>query len=415
GIVWNVSAMQDDIVSIGDNNFWGPKVYPYWGAGVVLIKTHNAMQIMAAYDYDTGAFLWKNNHTVLNNDVRPYGIATSPSGPYIMHDAATPNFVAYDLKTGQEIWRASSGELPWSILPSYSFVYHDGVHFLGSYDGHVYAYDTDDGHLVWKSDYMGEQFETIYNNQPFNYGSVGAGGKLYFSSQTTYRMMPRPRFAELVCIDEYTGNFIWRLPIGIHPNAIADGYLMGVDQDNQMQYVIGKGKTETTVMASPKVAAEGTSVLIEGTVMDMSPGAPNTPAVSDEDMSEWMDYLYGQNAWLINDPPMPNGVTVTLTAIDQNGQVIDIGTATSDGTGLFKKLWTPQNTGEYTIIASFDGSDSYWSSSSGTGLGVVEAISPGLPIESEPIISLTTIAIVAAVAVVAVVTLVAFWALRRRK
>ena len=35
--------------------------------------------------------------------------------------------------------------------------------------------------------------------------------------------------------------------------------------------------------------------------MDMSPGAPNTPAVSEEDMVEWMDYMYGQNATLLND------------------------------------------------------------------------------------------------------------------
>ena len=151
--------MQDDFVSVGDNNFHGPKVYPYWGADAVIVKTHNAMQIMAAYSYTTGEFLWKNNATVLNNDVVPIGIATSPSGPYIMHDAASTSYVAYDVKTGQEIWRTEPEDLPWSILPSYEFVYHDGVHFIGSYDGHVYAYDTNTGEELWQSDYTGEEWK----------------------------------------------------------------------------------------------------------------------------------------------------------------------------------------------------------------------------------------------------------------
>ena len=62
---------------------------------------------------------------------------------------------------------------------------------------------------------------------------------------------------------------------------------------------------------------------------------------------------------------MPTGVQVTLTAIDSNGVSYDIGTVTSDSKGMFKKLWvTPETEGEYSIIASFAGSDSYWSSRS---------------------------------------------------
>jgi hypothetical protein len=66
----------------------------------------------------------------------------------------------------------------------------------------------------------------------------------------------------------------------------------------------------------------------------MSPGMPNTPAVAEEDMSMWIDYLYGQNATLIKNPPKPNGVQVYLTAMDSDGNYIDIGSTTSsmDGT-----------------------------------------------------------------------------------
>ena len=49
----------------------------------------------------------------------------------------------------------------------------------------------------------------------------------------------------------------------------------------------------TTVTSADKV-------LLQGSVMDMSPGETNTPAVSDASMTTWMDFLFGQNAQLIN-------------------------------------------------------------------------------------------------------------------
>ena len=373
GVVWNVSIMQDDQVSIGDNNFQGVKSFPYDEAGVVIVRSRNAMQTMAGYDMETGAFLWKNNATVLNIDVRDEGIATSSAGPMIMADGASNNFVAYNVKTGQEIWRAPSGELPWGMLPAYTFVHNNGVTFMGSYDGHVYAYNITDGKQIWKSDYVGAEDESIYNNQPFNGAAIGADGILYYSTATTYSLMPRTRFHELIAINETTGQFLWRLPIGMNPTAIADGYLIATDSENGMQYSIGKGQTQTTITAPLTTTTTGTSILIQGSVLDLSPGAPNTPAISDTDMDEWMDYLYGQNASLINSPPMPHGVDVRLTAVDSNGNQIDIGTVTSDSSGLYKVMWTPDTEGEYTIYATFDGSNSYWGSYATTALGVAQA------------------------------------------
>jgi outer membrane protein assembly factor BamB len=370
GIVWNVSIMQNDQVSLGDNNFQGVKPFPYVEAGVVVVRSRNAMQTMAGYDYNTGAFLWKNNATVLNIDVRDEGIATSPSGPMIMADGASNNFVAYSVKTGQEIWRVPSGEIPWGMLPAYTFVYHNGVTFMGSYDGHVYAYDITNGKQVWKSDYVGAEDESIYGNQPFNGASVGANGILYYSTSTTYSLMPRTRFHVIIAINETTGKFLWKLPINMNPTAVADGYLAATSGEDGIQYVIGKGQTATTITAPLTTVPAGTSVLLQGSVMDMSPGNPNTPAVAEEDMVEWMDYLYGQNATLLNNPPKPNGVSVRLSTIDPNGNVIDIGTVSSDSGGLFKKMWTPTIEGEYTVFVTFDGSNSYWGSYAETALGI---------------------------------------------
>ena len=42
-------------------------------------------------------------------------------------------------------------------------------------------------------------------------------------------------------------------------------------------------------------------------------------------------------------------------------------------------MWTPTQTGAYTITASFDGSKSYWASSSQTALGVSAGTSAPTP------------------------------------
>ncbi len=146
------------------------------------------------------------------------------------------------------------------------------------------------------------------------------------------------------------------------PTAIADGYLVGEDIDNGIQYAIGKGQTATTLSAPNIAVTSGTPIVLKGTVMDQSPGKPNTPAIADADMSMWMDYLYGQNATLLNNPPTPTGVTVTLSVLDSNGNYRDIGTTTTNADGFFTYDWTPDIEGSYAVYASFAGSESYWPS-----------------------------------------------------
>jgi hypothetical protein len=76
--------------------------------------------------------------------------------------------------------------------------------------------------------------------------------------------------------------------------AIADGYMVTFNGYDNRIYCFGKGQTATTVEASPKVAPEKSTILLEGTVTDQSPGAEGTQAISDDDMTAWMEYLYMQ-------------------------------------------------------------------------------------------------------------------------
>ena len=48
-----------------------------------------------------------------------------------------------------------------------------------------------------------------------------------------------------------------------------------------------------------------------------------------------------QNSTLLNNPPQCTGVPVTLTAVDPNGNTINIGTTASNRGGHFAYQWTP--------------------------------------------------------------------------
>jgi len=239
-----------------------------------------------------------------------------------------------------------------------------------------------DGHEIWRSTPI-PSTEFANNVVPFVQGPmILCDNKLYIVAgySSSYKINPIPRTGMLVCIDATNGDIVFTQNGGHRPSAAANSYVITIsDYDGQI-YAFNKGPTKTTVTASPKVSAQGSSVLIEGSVMDMSPATQEygvqtlfpsgVPAVSDADMSEWMDYLYFQNATLLNDPPIPDGVTVSVSALDSSGGFTDLGTTTSNYAGQFAISWTPPAEGMYQIFATFAGSESYYSSYAGTALSV---------------------------------------------
>jgi hypothetical protein len=64
------------------------------------------------------------------------------------------------------------------------------------------------------------------------------------------------------------------------------------------------------------------------------------------------------------------GVPVKIQIVDPAGAYAWIGTATSDAYGNYEYMFIPQMEGTYTIIATFDGSKSYWGSQTTTYLTV---------------------------------------------
>jgi hypothetical protein len=158
--------------------------------------------------------------------------------------------------------------------------------------------------------------------------------------------------------------------------------------DNQI-YCYGKGPSATIVSAPDTTQPFGTAVLVEGMVTDISPGTeeyvqtarfPNgVPAIADEDMSEWMEYLYQQQP----KPQDATGVEVTIGVLDPNGNYYDVATATSEVNGFYSATFTPPVAGKYTVYATFTGSESYWPSTAVTAINVEEA--PTATLEPTPV------------------------------
>jgi hypothetical protein len=88
-----------------------------------------------------------------------------------------------------------------------------------------------------------------------------------------------------------------------------------------------------------------------------------------------MEYLHMQHPIDgLNHNITMTGVPVTLTAIDDNGNSVDIGTVTTSAYyGTYEKAWIPPTEGTYKIIASFAGDDSYASSGASTAISIAPA------------------------------------------
>jgi hypothetical protein len=161
-----------------------------------------------------------------------------------------------------------------------------------------------------------------------------------------------------------------------------------MDTYDQRIYAIGKGPSATTVTAPDTGVPLGTSVLVRGTVTDVSPGTedyalrarfPNgVPAVADESMSEWMLYVYKQ----FPRPTDAVGVEVVINVLDPNNNHYEVGRTAANENGFFSVNFEPEVPGKYAIIATFEGSKAYYGSFAETSVFVEEAPPP--PTEPTP-------------------------------
>jgi hypothetical protein len=337
---------------------------------------------MTAANMKTGAEIWKF--------VTPW-IETS-SGAVLVEDGKVAvgvledrMWVCWDVYTGKLLWESEKTAAPWGNFWSYSSESAYGMIYSGTYEG-LYAFDWDTGKIVWKFEAPANAFETPYVDEngstvySWHSSLYVADGKIFSYNCEHTPGQPVTRGWKWFAINATTGEEIWNLPgcgvdSRVFQGAMADGYLAMSDRYTGTMFVVGKGKSTTTVTAPDVVVQKGNGIVIQGTVLDKSPAQPDTPCVSKDSMSTWMAYLHHQ--WPIDGfshNETISGVPVTLTALGSDGSSIDIGIVTTDGYyGTFSKTWTPPAEGDYKIIASFTGDDSYGSSGASTAVSVGKA------------------------------------------
>lgn len=302
-------------------------------------------------------------------------------GIFVVGVAETRQHWGLNLETCELAWGPTEPQHYldyYQNLPSWIV---DGKLFSGGMSGITYCYEVATGKLLWNYTMEDTYSEVTWsNNYPRRYpqGFI-ADGKYYSGYFEHSPIDPKPRDAPLFCLDVETGEEIWTISMSAasyrFTGLIGDSTIVVLDTYDNRIYGIGKGPSATTVSAAPKAIASGTSIVIEGIVNDVSPGTedialqmrfPNgVPAVADEDMSDWMEYIYRQ----FERPTDVTGVDVYVKIQDPNGDWYSE-TVTADSNGLFSMSWTPEIVGDYKVTAIFEGSESYYASQATTTFSV---------------------------------------------
>ena len=341
------------------------------GTGTAVAQTLTAANIL------TGSVLWAtqtDNSTGLETFFSTND-AVADHGKFACRMQDGP-IRCWDLQTGKVLWESKLSAYPWGVFGAYHVQSAYGLYYTADYDG-IHAINWTNGNIEWSFRAPALPFETPYNEQYSWHSSAKiADGKYYSVVCEHTPSQPLTRGWKLYCFDAFTGKSLWNVTNGqgiagsrTFQGAIADGYLAMTNEYDGYMYVYGKGKSSTTVSAPKTAITMGQSIEITGKVLDQSPAQPGTPAIGDDYVGEWMDYIHSSRP----KPANAIGVPVSLDAYDPNGNLIHIGDVTSNSDGSFQKLWNPDVAGEYTIIATFKGTNSYGSSYDSTGVAVVNA------------------------------------------
>jgi FOG: WD40-like repeat len=348
-----------------------------------------------------GDLLWKKQYEAPDNN-QTQMFCTQPidstTMTFAMTIAETGQRLGYSLTTGELLWGPVGEIVGFQYYSSREGVTYNGNLYVSGYGGVVYCYDMTDGDLIWTYGNGGEGNSTSmgengpWGNYPTHIAAFGNGVVYTFTGEHS-PSNPLYSGALTRALNATTGEEIWTLldwsacGLGnsIQSFPMADGYGVMYNCYDSQLYTVGKGPSQLTVTAPDVATTVGTSLMIKGTVMDISAGTQQTeqatkfsngvPAVSEESMSDFMAALY-------EDQEMPDNVTgvpVTIYVIDANGNYRSIGTTTTDSNGFYSLSWVPDISGKYTVYAVFSGTNSYYGSQATTAFVVDEPAATTAP------------------------------------
>lgn len=411
GIQWNVTIPEHLMnSSVG-------VVYPvYVGfsgdvevAQVGSINTGGLQSFMdVGYSLTTGQELWARNDTV--QTTATYYVFGD--GIYACFDLPTMRWTAYDATTGNQLWISDPNVYPWGSYINYAPIIANGVLYSGSFDGYVHAINITTGKELWQFYSGNAGTETPTGTYPFWSGPIIGGDVAFAATGQETPSQPLTLGQRVYAINDTTAKEIWSIPGYMSLKALADGYLVGYNgYDNQI-YCFGMGPSRTTITAPNVGVTTATPITITGTVTDISAGSqqdavaanfPNgLPCVSDASMSQFMEAVYMQQ-------PMPTNVTgvpVTLSVTDSNGNHYNIGTTTTDASGTYSLTWTPIIHGNFTVTATFAGTQAYYGSSANTAFYASEAATPAPTASPLSMASIQTYIMAGVAAIIVVIIII---------
>jgi len=330
-------------------------------------------------------------------------------------------YYGVSLSTGQIVWGPTPSQYYMDQYSEYGNTIAYGTFFEAHTGGTLYAYNVTNGNLIWNFNATDTYVE--YKISPNWWMGINfiSDGKIYVGHDEHSSGDPKPRGAPYYCFNATTGDIIWTIDGAFRqtqwgqPAIIGDSIIVTMDTYDQQIYAIGKGPSCTTV-TSPDIGVPfGSSVMIRGTVTDVSPGAnqdnikmrfPNgLPAVSDDSMSDWMLYAYKN----FPRPTNTTGITLSIDVVDGNGNYRNIGTTQTDAIGAYSFAWKPDISGQYTVYVTFAGSKSYYGSSAETAF-VVDDTPDSPPTLTQTLTGLATtndIVMYLAIGVVAIIIAIA--------
>ena len=349
--------------------------------------------IEAGYSATTGQQLW-----IVNKTEAPFtrvDFSQTSNGIFVETNQDTAACTGYSIITGEKLWGPMT--LPnanaYNSIGSYYGHVANGILYLSSFGGNIYAINMKTGTIIWQTDtniLSGDAgSDTPYGVWPlWQFGNPGAiaDGMLFLGEGHEYSP-PLFRGAQQIAVNLTDGKLVWSI-LGFDVDggtAISDGIMVAESAYDNQVYAYGTGPSQTTVTAPSVGVTTATQITISGTVTDISAGSkqeavaanfPNgLPCVSDASMTPWMEYVYQQQPF----PTNVTGVPVTISVHDSNGNTRQIGTTTSDASGMFSLTWKPDISGDYTVYASFAGSESYYGSSAEASFHASEAATTPAP------------------------------------
>jgi hypothetical protein len=365
-------------------------------------QTHDDPWTMWALNLDPdrgqiGQLYWIRNYPALPGN-KTIMLAHQPLDPvnrvWLMTEFETGDRYGYSIDNGERLWGPIGADdiRPMQLYSSRQGFPAYGILYVSGYGGEIFAYSTLNGSLLWK---FNDTETTAYSSgipwglQPLHVSAVADGVVYAFSGEHSPNT-PLYKGYRNFAIDAFTGEEIWSmygwtasgLGTSLAPIAIADGILVYLNAYDGRIYAVGKGPSATTVSIQNDVTMHGNKVLVTGSVIDISAGTQQheqvarfphgVPAVADESMSEWMEYIYMQKPR----PTEVTGVEVVVSVLDPNNNYYEVGRTTADADGFFRLVFEPEVPGEYTVTAAFEGSEAYYGSHAKTALFVGEAPAP---------------------------------------